>query len=170
MSDDLAARDLEDARLIETGEHDRLLAKYIPAIERRVRMDLRGPDAEDVVSQVVLHLWTELRRGKRFKAPFRVVAVKRAGWMVAEYLRGKRLVPVGDEEWDERVYPDELDDWQYVRSVLDDLPARDREVFELSVYGGLSPNEVASRLGITRNAVDQAMHRAREKLRALIDG
>jgi RNA polymerase sigma factor (sigma-70 family) len=54
--------------------------------------------------------------------------------------------------------------------LLAQLPPRDREVFELTVYGGLTPEQIAERLGITRNAVDQALFRARKHLRRLIDG
>lgn len=80
-------------------------------------------------------------------------------------------MPVGDhEDWHQRPAADEIDDWSYVRSLLAELLSRDREVFELTVYGGLSPTKIAARLGIERNAVDQAMHRARKTLRTLIDG
>lgn len=171
MTDDRAARDLEDARLIERGEYARLLETYRPLIRRRVGMFLRGQDAEDVTSQVVVHLYTELARGKRYGAPFRAVALRRAGWMTTEFISGRREIPVEDHDsWHHGAGSREADDWRYVRSLLAHLAPRDREVFELTVYGGLSPTEIATRLGIDRNAVDQAMFRARKALRTLIDG
>jgi hypothetical protein len=46
MSD---GRDAEDARLLDSGEHARLLAKYEPVIVGRCIADLRGHlDADDV--------------------------------------------------------------------------------------------------------------------------
>ncbi len=173
MSDDHAGRDLEDARLIEAGDYARVLERHRALIRRRVGMYLRGADADDVTSSVVLYLYTQLERGRRFDAPFRVVAWKRAGWMAIEFAKDRRDVPVEDpESWQHGAAGDgdDVDDWGYVRSLLAQLAPRDREVFELAVYGGLTPAEIASRVGIDRNAVDQAMHRARRTLRTLIDG
>lgn len=171
MTDDLAARDQDDARLLEQGDYARLLERYRPLIRRRVGMHLRGADAEDATSQVVLHLYAELTRGKRYDAPFRAVVLQRARWVATELIGGRKDIPVDDHEsWHHGTGPLEADDWGYVRSLLDRLARRDREVFELAVYGGLSPTEIGERLGIDRNSVDQAMHRARKALRTLIDG
>lgn len=171
MNDDHAARDADDAQLIERGDHARLLERYRPLVRRRVGMFLRGDDADEVAAQVIAYLYAQLRNGKRFDAPFRVVAYNRAGWMAKDFLRAAKDVPLGDPgEWHHEPTSDEIDDWSYVRSLLARLPSRDRQVFELTVYGGLSPGEIAGRLGIERNAVDQAMFRARKALRTLIDG
>mgnify|MGYP000533558084 CR=1 FL=1 len=170
MTDDLSARDADDARLIEAGDHARLLERYRPLIRRRVGMFLRGQDAEDVAAHVIAYLYGQLKRGKCFDAPFGVVASNRAAWMAKDFLRKPKDVPVGDPgEWHHEPTSDEIDDWSYVLALLSELPSRDREVFELTVYGGLSPTEIATRLGIDRNAVDQAMFRARKALRTLID-
>lgn len=171
MTDDLAARDPDDAQLIEAGDYARLLERYRPLIRRRVGMYLRGADAEDVTSQVILCLYSDLKRGKRYDAPFRAVALRRAGWTTSEFISGRRDIPVEDHDaWHHGAGSGDVDDWGYIRSLLGELAPRDREVFELTVYGDLSPTEIATRLGIDRNAVDQAMHRARKTLRTVIDG
>ena len=54
------ARDVEDARLLETGEHELLLATYLDTIVDRCRAKVYGPEAEDVAQSVVLRLWSEL--------------------------------------------------------------------------------------------------------------
>ena len=60
-------RDAEDARLLDSGEHARLLATYEPVIIGRCVAALRGSlDAEDVAQDVKLRLWGELSRGKRY--------------------------------------------------------------------------------------------------------
>lgn len=171
MIDDLAARDPDDARLIERGDFARLLERYRPLIRRRVGMYLRGADAEDAASEVILYLYMELTKGKRYEVPFRVVVWKRAGWIAAELSRPRRELPVEDHDgWQTAVGERSVDDWGYVRALLGQLAPRDREVFELTVYGGLSPAEIGVRLGIDRNAVDQALFRARKALRELLDG
>lgn len=169
MIDDPAARDQDDARLIERGDYARLLERHRPLIRRGVGMYVRGADADDVAGEVIVYLYAQLRDGKRFDVPFRVVAFNRARWMAKDFLKRRKDVPVAEitspGSWSE-----DANDWSYVRSLLAELPGRDREVFELTVYGGLAPAEVAARLGIARNAVDQAMFRARKVLRSLIDG
>jgi DNA-directed RNA polymerase specialized sigma24 family protein len=53
-------RDAEDARLLDSGEHARLLAPYEPVIIGRCVAALRGSlDAEDVAQDVKLRLWRE---------------------------------------------------------------------------------------------------------------
>jgi RNA polymerase sigma factor (sigma-70 family) len=171
MTDDHAARDSDDAQLIERGDYARVLERYRSLIRRRVGMYLRGADADDVAAQVIAYLYAQLRGGRRFDAPFRVVAYNRAGWMAKDFLQAPKDLPLGDPgEWHHEPTSDDIDDWSYVRSLLAELPSRDREVFELRVYGGLSPREISERLGISRNAVDQAMFRACAALRKLIDG
>jgi hypothetical protein len=58
-------RDAEDARLLDRGDHARLLAKYEPVIVGRCVAALRGSlDAEDVAQDVKTRLWRE------FKGPY----------------------------------------------------------------------------------------------------
>jgi RNA polymerase sigma factor (sigma-70 family) len=171
MTDDHAARDPDDAQLIERGDYARLLERHRRLIRQRVGMYLRGADAEDAASEVILYLYAELTKGKRYDAPFRVVVWRRAGWIAGDFARGRREFPVEDHDaWHATADEPDIDDWRYVRMLLDHLGPRDREVFELTVYAGLTLEQIAGRLGITRNAVDQALFRARKHLRRLIDG
>jgi RNA polymerase sigma factor (sigma-70 family) len=59
---------------------------------------------------------------------------------------------------------DELD----AHALLDGLPAREREVAVLRWLRGLEIEDVARELGIERNAVDQALYRARRRLRGMM--
>ena len=68
--------------------------------------------------------------------------------------------------WD----PEAPDAFEHVDERLDlellfaDLPPRQREVAELLYREGLSHDQIAERLGVKRNAVDQALHNAHAKL------
>jgi RNA polymerase sigma factor (sigma-70 family) len=70
------------------------------------------------------------------------------------------------EGWD----PEAPDAWEHVDDLLDfdalvdGLPPRQREVVELLYREGLSPERIADRLHVKRNAVDQALHNAHKKL------
>ena len=73
--------------------------------------------------------------------------------------------PRSDEE------PPSIDDayaeWEEghdLGALFADLPERQREVLELRYLRGLSPEQIASELGIKRNAVDQALHNGHRKL------
>ncbi|MER3409925.1 MAG: hypothetical protein C4305_02495 [Thermoleophilia bacterium] len=159
------ARDAEDARLLASGEYARLLAVYDPVIVQRCVAALKGSlDAEDVAQDVKLRLYRELRGGKTYPVPFRVVVHKVIDWTVKEYFDGRPTdVPV-PEGWEPSSEDDSIGP-MYVESLIADLPPRDREVAALHLVEGLSPAQIAARLGMHRNAVDQALHRARVKLR-----
>ena len=55
-------------------------------------------------------------------------------------------------------------------NLLPDLPERQREVLELVYLEGLGPEQVAARLGVKRNAVDQALHNGHRKLAERLGG
>lgn len=162
-------RDDEDARLLAAGEHTAVIARYFPVVETRVRARIRGVEADDVVANVLLRLWTELQRGRRYSVPFRVVVHNVIGWTIKahfEALKGRPVslpddydVPGGQEvEYDDSLGP-----------VLARLTEHERTVFELRAFLGWTAKQVAEALGIEPNAVDQTYHRAKGKLRRLLE-
>jgi RNA polymerase sigma factor (sigma-70 family) len=159
------ARDADDALLLARGEYGRLLAIYDPFILQRCVAALRGSlDAEDVAQDVKLRLYRELKAGKQYPLPFRLVVHKVIDWTLKEYFRGRPTdLPLPDG-WEMAVEDDPLGDL-VVEEVLDGLPSRARQVCHMRLVEGLRPEEIAAALGITRNAVDQALHRGYLKLR-----
>jgi RNA polymerase sigma factor (sigma-70 family) len=97
--------------------------------------------------------------------------------MVAEWtLKGFYPVAKQDlllpEAWDPEA-PDPYAEWEEQHDLavlITDLPQREREVLELRYRERLSHEQIAERLAMTRNAVDQALHNGHkdvaEKLRA----
>ena len=76
------------------------------------------------------------------------------------------------DEWDPQA-PDAFAAWEDefdVATMLADLPQRQREVLELVYLEGLGPEQVAARLGVKRNAVDQALHNGHRKLAERLGG
>ena len=57
----------------------------------------------------------------------------------------------------------------WLADLIGELPGRAREVVELRYLDGLEHDEIAARLGIERNNVDQALHRGHLRLREAID-
>src|SRR5262245_6087374 len=166
-------RDALDERLLAEGRHDELLAAYYPIMHARLLLRVHDGEAFEVLHRAVERLLTELKRGKRYPVPFRVVVHQVTGWTLKEYFAEQKRRPfaplptdwdVGDPGPDDRVVSD-----AWVRSLIAQLSGRDREVAELRYLEGMEIAEIAERLGISRNAVDQSLHRAHKRLRKLMD-
>ncbi len=163
------ARDAEDQRLLEAGEYMRLLESYYGVIVDRCRARVPAQDALDVAANVVVRLLAELKRGRRYAVPFRVVVHGVVSWKIREHFEPAKYRSV---ELDERLaaadpfagLEDDLDFAVDIERLLDGLPARAGEVARLRIVEELPPEEIAARLGIDRNAVDQAWHRAKRVL------
>lgn len=167
------ARDAEDKRLLEAGEHQRLLESYVYLVREWTLVRLRDREAADEVSQrVFLRLLRELRAGKRYPVPFRVVVWKVVDFSCGGYEWGSRREGTLPEEWDSEA-PDAFAGWEDefdVAKLLETLPSRQRDVLELVYLKGLGPEQIAVRLGVKRNAVDQALHNGHRKLAERLGG
>jgi RNA polymerase sigma-70 factor (ECF subfamily) len=160
---------MDDEALLASGDHAALLARYEHWIVQRCVAAMRGhADAEDVAQDVKLRLWRELERGKRYAVPFAVVVRKVTEWTLKDHWAGRDTTVSLPEGWEPDPAPDfadEVDGRAWLESVLAELPGRQREVWELRLLEGCDIDEIAARLGIDRNAVDQALHNGRRKLR-----
>src|SRR3954463_15977915 len=147
------ARDAEDKRLLEAGEYARLVETYYGVIVKRCQARTKSDGAAfDVAADVVIRLLGELKGGKRYAVPFRVVVHKVIGWKLAEHFAGRsRATELGDEIADDsREIVDERRD---LMCLLEGLPQREREVAALRIVDGLEPAAIAAKLGISRNNV-----------------
>ena len=165
----LDARDAEDTRLLEEGDLAGLLAKYEPTILGRCVAKLRGhPDAEDVAQNVMLRLVAEFSRGKRYgDTPYRVVVHKVVEWTVGDYFEGRSTTAELPHDWDpgSADFSEELVSRYYVADLFEPLPEREQQVMERYYLLGWDIEQIADDLAIDRNAVDQALHRGRKRLR-----
>lgn len=165
---------MDDDALLESGDFARLLARYEATIVGRCVAALQGhADAEDVAQDVKVRLWRELRAGKRYPVSFRVVVNKVIEWTLRDYWAGRATHLPLPEGWD----PAAPDPHEGVgeREALEDLlrahlSGKTLEVHRLRYLEGLEIEEIAVRLQMTRNAVDQALHRGHGKLRQALDG
>jgi RNA polymerase sigma factor (sigma-70 family) len=166
------ARDAEDRRLLGAGEIAGLLATYYPVVVERCRARIHTEgDAYDVAHRVMERLLGELRRGKTYRVPFRVVVHKVVDWKLAEHFTGppSGVIP---EDWDpagDDPYTKFEEDFDLER-LFADLPLRSRQVLDLRWRQGLEIDEIAEQLGMERNAVDQALWRGMNALRKLLSG
>lgn len=165
------ARDEEDRRLLEAGEHAAILRSYYETIIQRCNVRCRTrDDALECAQAVAVRLLSELKRGKRYSVPFRVVVHKVIEWTTKGFYAGGGVVP-GELPEDFPVDGNPIADAETrydLERALDALPEGDREVASLRLLEGVEIDEIAERLGKTRNAVDQALFRSRKKLQELL--
>ena len=161
------ARDTEDKRLLDEGEHALLLAAYFHPVRERCYVRLRDEDAaNEAAQQVFARLLGELRRGKTYPVPFRVVVWMVTGWALKGFYPGAKQDLMLPERWDPEA-PDAYGEWEDqhdLAALIADLPQRQQEVLALRYGEHLSHEQIAERLGTTRNAVDQALHNGHKNL------
>lgn len=143
---------------------EQLVREHGTAVYRYVARRAARDDAEDLAADVLAVAWRrrdDVPEGAELPWLYRT-----AGFVVANHHRKGRPVPVGE-------LPDEIDDDDpAMRAVQDDrvrralatLSPRDRQVLLLHAWDGVSGEDLARVLGISRGGADAALSRARSRL------
>ena len=123
--------------------------------------------AEDVTQTVFSRLEKKLQRYEPQVVPFAAWITRVAHNAAIDHLRAQRLVPC-EEVRDPEVAAEDLgrERLECLREALSALPSDQREVLVLRFIVGLTPGEIAGRLGRTESAVHALQHRGRRRLRA----
>jgi len=165
------ARDAEDTRLLAAGELNALIESYLETVLQRCRARCRSEDdALDCAQSVFVRLLSELKRGRRYGVPYRVVVHKVIEWTTKGfYERGRAILVQLDENLPDEVFrpgnPYEDVETRYdLERAIAELPKGDGEVARLRLLQGYEIEQVAELTGKKRNAVDQALHRACKRL------
>jgi len=166
------ARDAEDRRLLDGGEHKLLVSGYFHWVRERCFLRLRDRDAaDDAAQKVFLRLLDELRGGKTYCVPYRVVVLMVTEWTIrGHYPRAKNDVELPGSL--DATTSDALAAWEASHDLmllLDGLPPVQRRVAEAVYAEGLTPGEAARRLEMNPNAVYQALHNAHRRLRERLE-
>ena len=142
-----AARDREDAELLEAGEHGRLLATYFEEVRGRCCAAIRtDADADEVTQRVFERVLRELQAGKTYPIRFRAALHNIVTWTIKDFFRRRRDLPL--PEWLEEEAPDPFESFEEIRdlaSLFADLPPRRRECSSSAT----SFDEIAERIGIS---------------------
>jgi RNA polymerase sigma-70 factor (ECF subfamily) len=129
-------------------------------------------EAEDVTQDVFAKLMRVIDRYEERSTPFAAWIMRVARNATLDHLRSrKRQVPVdevGVSDGGQQGIT--LERRECLKEALASLPAEQRKVIVLRHLVGLSPGEIASRLGKTESAVQGLHHRGRESLRAALEG
>jgi RNA polymerase sigma-70 factor (ECF subfamily) len=119
-------------------------------------------EAEDVTQQVFMKLMRVLPQYEDRGVPFSAWVLRVARNVALDHVRARRLVPVeevfgAETSWNDTGYDRSVS----LREALATLPEDQREVVVLRHLAGLTPGEIAERLGKTEGSIHGLHHRGR---------
>lgn len=172
-----AAVDESPARLAETrlavarakeGDRDALqflYVRYSNNIYGYVRSIVRDDhEAEDVTQHVFAKLITSLVKYDDRGVPFFAWLLRLARNVAIDHLRANRLTPTENVLDPDMSSGIDLDRAETVRAALATLPDEQRQVVILRHVVGLTPGEIADRMGRSESSIHGLHHRGRRAL------
>jgi RNA polymerase sigma-70 factor (ECF subfamily) len=146
---------------------ERLVAAVYEPVQRYLLRRADPATADDVLGDVLLVLWRRLDA---------VPAGSELPWaygVARGCLANSRRSAARQERLVHRlaaVRQDEADGDGALAEALDALPVSDGEILRLWAWEQLPPRELALALGISANAASIRLHRAKKRLRKLLEG
>lgn len=133
-------------------------------------------DADDLVQEIFLKIWTALPsfRGEAqlFTWVYRIATNETLNWLRREKVRAALRFTTIDAEMERRIDSDPFFDGDAADRALSKavakLPEKQRQVFVLRYYDELPYEEMSSVLGTSVGALKASYHIAQEKVRAAL--
>jgi RNA polymerase sigma-70 factor (ECF subfamily) len=147
-----------------------LYMRYERDVFRYVRSIVRDEhDAEDVTQNVFAKLISALASYEEREVPFSAWILRIARNAALDWLRQRRAVPYEDVRGPDARYDDVRErSMASLTEALDTLSEEQRHVVMLRHMVGLTPGEIAVRMGKTEGSVHGLHHRARATLKAAL--
>jgi RNA polymerase sigma factor (sigma-70 family) len=178
----LSERDPDAELVARVGTQDpvavrTLVARKLPRLlALATRMLGDRMEAEDVAQEAFVRIWKQAPSWREGEARFDTWLHRVALNLCYDRLRGQREEPLA--EMPDQADPAASPDVQFenrtrderIRVALTALPARQREALVLNYYQELSNIEAAALMGITVDALESLLARARRNLRAQLAG
>jgi len=167
--DDAGMQDkvLRAVELAKLGDRDALRFLYVSYADNIYGFVLSivrdEHDAEDVTQHVFAKLMTAIRRYEPRSVPFSAWILRVARNVALDHLRQRHPIPV--EEVRRSDLPPDHARAEGLQEALDALPDDQRTVLLLRHMVGLSPGEIAERLGRSESSVHGLHHRGRQAVR-----
>ncbi len=122
-------------------------------------------EAEDITQNVFAKLMTAIHRYEQREVPFAAWILRVARNVALDHIRARRQIPFEEVRVDDDGHEQiGFERSQCLRDALRRLPPEQREVLVLRHIAGLSPGEIAERLGKTEGSVHGLHHRGRGAL------
>ena len=148
-----------------------LYMQYADNVYGYVRSIVRDDyEAEDVTQHVFAKLMTVLPRYEQRSVPFAAWILRVARNVAVDHMRQRRAIPC-EEVRELEQHKDHGDAQQTslsLREALETLPEDQREVIVLRHLVGLSPGEIAGRMGKSEPSIHGLHHRGRGALRSTL--
>jgi RNA polymerase sigma-70 factor, ECF subfamily len=122
-------------------------------------------EAEDITQHVFAKLITAVAKYDERGVAFAAWLLRLARNVAIDHVRANRLTPTENVIDPDTSSTADLDRAETVRSALATLPAEQRQVVILRHVVGLSPGEIAHRMGRTEGSIHGLHHRGRRALR-----
>jgi RNA polymerase sigma-70 factor, ECF subfamily len=144
-----------------------LYARYSDNVYGYVCSILRDDhEAEDVTQHVFAKLITAIGKYEQRAMPFSAWILRVAHNAAIDHLRTRRTTPCEEVRAPEATSDGRgLECRRSLREALGELPEEQRQVVVMRHIGGLSPREIADRLGRSEGSVHALHHRGRRALR-----
>jgi RNA polymerase sigma-70 factor (ECF subfamily) len=165
-------RDLESRAIgaAKAGDWDALsylYSRYADDVRRFVQSIVRDHhEAQDITHDVFAKLMRAIQKYEEREVPFAAWIMRVARNAALDNVRSRRQIPVEEvlisEDGQEQT---SLEYTSALKAALADLPESQRQVLVLRHIGGLSPNEIAERLGKTEASIQGLHHRGRAALK-----
>jgi RNA polymerase sigma-70 factor, ECF subfamily len=145
-----------------------LYVRFADDVCTYVRSIVRDPHtAEDITQIVFTKLMKAIHKYERRDVPFAAWIIRVARNVALDHIRASRQIPLPEVRTsDEGSGPVGFDRALCLRETLARLPVDQREVLVLRHVAGLSPGEIAERLGKSEASIHGLHHRGRRALRA----
>ena len=127
-------------------------------------------EAEDVTQGIFVKLPSRLARYQPQVVPFSSWLMRVSHNAAIDHVRSRRCIPV-EEVRDVDAPTDDAsrDRLEALRTALAMMPEDQREVLVLRFIGGMTPGEIADRMGRSENAIHALQHRGRRRLQTELE-
>lgn len=144
-----------------------LYVRYADDVQRFVQSIVRDHhEAEDITQNVFAKLMKAIHKYEEREVPFAAWILRVARNAALDHLRSKRQIPVEEvrvtDDGDDQMASERA---RSLKEALASLPEAQRQVLVLRHIAGLSPNEIAERLGKTEPSIQGLHHRGRAALK-----
>ena len=144
-----------------------LYSRYSDDVCRFVQSIVRDHhQAEDITHDVFAKLIKAIHKYEERDVPFAAWIMRVARNAALDHVRSRRQIPV-EEVWisEDGEEQTSLEYTHALKAALAELPESQRQVLVLRHIGGLSPTEIAERLGKTEASIQGLHHRGRATLK-----
>ena len=157
---------------MQADSFDEIYEELFPILYRFVRLRVPQSDVEDVTAEVITKIWRALPNFEG-KSTLKSWALRIAYHHIADFYRtrkgkGMQIVSLSEEIKSTQATDDHSDHLLTVLSVSETLAKLSDQlvaVIQLRLIEGFSAIEVAQILGITQQAVDSLLYRAKKSFR-----